>query len=180
MSNNKLTVLFAPLDGWGHINACHGLAEELHRRGHRVIFAIDVAFKGKLTRYGFEEVLHSLPPDPNADPNIDFWADFIVKHKDDLKRSPIEIVESMTAIALNTMFDGVKARDDHYKEIVHRVKPDVIVIDSYVGCPALTESAIPWILLYSGAPLLAFNMDSLTPGWSGRCLSFTSYLNNYY
>ncbi len=50
MSEKSLTILFAPLDGWGHINACIGLAEVLLNRGHRVVFAIDISFKGKLKR----------------------------------------------------------------------------------------------------------------------------------
>jgi len=53
--SKSLTVLFAPLDGHGHINACHGLAEELRERGHRVVFTIDNVFKGRLKQYGFEE-----------------------------------------------------------------------------------------------------------------------------
>ena len=40
-SEDKMTVLFAPLDFHGHVNACHGIAEELRDRGHTVVFAIE-------------------------------------------------------------------------------------------------------------------------------------------
>ncbi|CAG2114947.1 unnamed protein product, partial [Medioppia subpectinata] len=169
--NSQLTILFTPLDGWGHINACHGLAEELLRRGHRVVFAIDQGFAGKLSKHGFEEVLHSIPPDPTVDPNIDFWADFIVKHRRDLQRSSIEIIERVTSVALGVMFDGVKAREDQYRDIVATVRPDVIVIDSYVGCPPVTESGVPWVLLFSAAPHMGLMNDEHPPAWSGLPLN---------
>ena len=51
----KFTVLFIPLSSVGNVNACTGVAEMLHARGHRIIFAFDQSFKGKLVKKGFEE-----------------------------------------------------------------------------------------------------------------------------
>ncbi len=36
----KLTVLFAPIEGVGHVNACIGIAEVLKERGHKIVFAV--------------------------------------------------------------------------------------------------------------------------------------------
>ncbi len=44
--SKKLTILFSPLDGYGHVNACTGVAEALRDRGHRIVFAIDKSWKG--------------------------------------------------------------------------------------------------------------------------------------
>lgn len=51
------TILFSPMDSHGHVNSCIGVGQVLLARGHRVVFAIDAAWKGKLAKYGFEEEL---------------------------------------------------------------------------------------------------------------------------
>lgn len=45
------------MDSHGHVNSCIGVGQVLLARGHRVVFAIDAAWKGKLAKYGFEEEL---------------------------------------------------------------------------------------------------------------------------
>ena len=168
MPSKSLTVLFTPLDGWGHVNACHGLAQAVRDRGHRVVFAIDAGFKGKLVEYGFEEELHS---DPDVDPKLagaNFWAEFIVKHKNVFTKSPIEIVEECCVIAFDQMLASAKRRDSQYKDIIARVKPDLIVVDAYCASPTLTNSGIPWVWLYSAAPHLCLLNNKIPPGWSGN------------
>jgi UDP:flavonoid glycosyltransferase YjiC (YdhE family) len=56
----RLTILFAPLDAVGHVNACIGIAEVLRDRGHRIVFAISDNWRQKLKIYGFEEELIEL------------------------------------------------------------------------------------------------------------------------
>ena len=172
MPPKRQTVLFTPLDGWGHINACQGLAEAVRDRGHRVVFAIDIAFEGKLKKFGFEEELHSMPRDSNVDPNINFWADFIVKHKKVFLLSPIEIVAKFELFAFDQMYDSLRKRDKQYADIISRVEPDIIVIDSYIGSPTLTNSGIPWVWLYSAAPQLCLLNENVPPGWSGKRIRF--------
>ena len=54
---SKKLILFTPMDGHGHVNSCVGVAQVLLKRGHRIVFAVDSAWKGKLAKYGFEEEL---------------------------------------------------------------------------------------------------------------------------
>ncbi|XP_054153809.1 NDP-glycosyltransferase YjiC-like [Oppia nitens] len=160
-----LTVLFTPLDGWGHINACHGLAETLRDRGHRVVFAVDSAFKGRLESFGFDEELHY-----NTRPvvcDIDPRTDYINKNPDLYKLSAVRVAETVCVTAFERMFNTFRDRDSQYKQIIARVRPDIIVIDSYIGSPTLTNSGVPFVWLYSAAPLMAFNNDQLPPPWSG-------------
>ena len=159
-------MLFAPLDGWGHVNACHGLAELVRDRGHRVVFAVDVAFEGQLQRYGFEEELHEWVRD--VKPDVNHKSDFIHKNAEFFKLSPLEVNKNICVKAFQLMYEGLRARDSQYKQIIDRVKPDIIVIDSYVGSPTLTNSGIPWVWLYSAAPLMAWNSEKLPPAWSGK------------
>ncbi|XP_054154076.1 uncharacterized UDP-glucosyltransferase YdhE-like [Oppia nitens] len=178
MVAKKLTVLFTPLNGWGHINACHGLASELKRRDHRVVFAIDEAFKGKLEPFGFEEEIHgdTQPTVTGADGGgssggtaeiQEYWPRFMAENCHYLLEDPIVIAEKFFLSAARKMFADSKDREAQYADIIERVKPDVIVSDNYVDIPAITNSGIPWIWLFSAAPHLAFLDSRIPPSWSG-------------
>ncbi len=50
-----LTILVVPISAVGHITACKGALSSLLSRGHRIVFFIEEAFKGKLASAGYEE-----------------------------------------------------------------------------------------------------------------------------
>ncbi|CAG2118709.1 unnamed protein product [Medioppia subpectinata] len=51
------TILFVPIDAVGHVNSSIGIAEVLIQAGHRVVFVVNEQWRGRLTKYGIEEVL---------------------------------------------------------------------------------------------------------------------------
>src|SRR3954463_3904159 len=51
----QLTVLFLPESAYGPTNQCIGLGDLLVKRGHRVVFASESSWAGKLAPLGFEE-----------------------------------------------------------------------------------------------------------------------------
>ena len=55
MTDKKLTILFYCIDAYGHMNPCIGVAQQLYNRGHRIIFAIKPSWRGRLSKFGFEE-----------------------------------------------------------------------------------------------------------------------------
>lgn len=71
MTGKKLTVLFAPIDAFGHIHGCIGVGEALASLGHRVVFAITKPFAGTATKYGFEEVFYNTKPETEEKKNMD-------------------------------------------------------------------------------------------------------------
>ena len=166
MGVKKLTVLFTPLDGWGHINACHGLAQELQSRGHRIVFAIDRAFNNKLTPFGFEEELHGIQ---SSEGDKEYWPLFMEKYCHILLEGPLDIAQKFFLAAAEKMFADNKERDIQYHEIIDKVKPDVIISDNYICSPVLTnQPGIPWVWLFSAAPHLAFDDERIPPAWSGK------------
>ena len=62
-----LTILFSAVDGVGHVNACIGLAEVLHKRGHKIVFVVGKEFEGKLTSFGFHEEILEKHPEKKQD-----------------------------------------------------------------------------------------------------------------
>ena len=78
----QLTVLFLPESAYGPTNQCIGLGDLLLKRGHRVVFASEASWAGKLAPLGFEERLVDLAaPDPDAGEEDagQFWTDFIAE-----------------------------------------------------------------------------------------------------
>ena len=83
MSERPLTILFMPESAYGPTNNCIGIGDVLRRRGHRVVFAAEASWKGKLEPLGFEEDLVDLrrrPPTGDQDAG-QFWKDFVARHR---------------------------------------------------------------------------------------------------
>src|SRR4051794_26128268 len=81
-----LTVMFMPESAYGPTNQCIGLGKVLLDRGHRVVFAAEASWAGRLAPYGFVEDLVDLAPpseqsdaDAGEDAAGQFWSDFIAE-----------------------------------------------------------------------------------------------------
>jgi hypothetical protein len=75
-----LTVMFMPESAYGPTNQCIGLGKVLLDRGHRVVFAAEASWAGRLEPFGFVEALVDLAePDPDAAEGAagQFWIDFV-------------------------------------------------------------------------------------------------------
>ena len=69
-----------PESAYGPTNQCIGLGKVLLDQGHRVVFAAESSWAGRLEPFGFVEDLVDLAePDPDAaeDAAGQFWIDFI-------------------------------------------------------------------------------------------------------
>ena len=76
---NSRTFLFMPESAYGPTNNCIGIGNELLKRGHRVVFAAESSWQGKLAPLGFEEALVDFAPpaeDGEAEAG-DFWKEYI-------------------------------------------------------------------------------------------------------
>lgn len=164
----KLTILFAPMEGVGHVNACIGLAEALHSRGHKIVFVVVQEFKGKLSSYGFHEELleveeqkEDLKPGENN-------ADSLMKEGYMSPMSSFEKLKiSTNSDLLNEWVKKAKDSEPQLKQIVAKHKPDVIIIDAFIGSPTLIYSEKPWVRVFSGNPLSAIKDERTPPGCSG-------------
>ena len=65
MSQPK-TILFMPESAYGPTNNCIGIGDILRQRGHKVVFAAEASWKGKLETLGFVEDLVDLAPSMSA------------------------------------------------------------------------------------------------------------------
>ena len=114
-----------PQDAIGHVNAAIGIAEVLRDSGHRIVFAIEKSWEGKLIKYGFEEELFTDPErDPNRDP-AKFWSELFVGDGSHLRDTSHEI--KLRALILPVLIKLAKRVDPIYEKIIGRIKPDVII-----------------------------------------------------
>ena len=142
-----LTILFMPESAYGPTNNCVGIGDVLRRRGHRVVFAAEASWAGRLEPLGFVEDLVNLappsPPDAPAQDAGQFWKDFIRDTAPEFRKPTVEQLATFMQPTWQALIDGARYCEPHLREIVARQSPDVIVEDNVVAFPALQTRASP-------------------------------------
>lgn len=164
-----LTVLFLPESAYGPTNQCIGLGDLLLKRGHRVAFASESSWAGRLAPLGFEERLVDLAaPDPDAGEGDagQFWTDFIAETAPVFRTTTTDQLTSFVQPTYQALIDGAKYCEPALKAIVEEVRPDVLVEDNVVTFPALTASGAPFVRIVSCNPL-EIPGPGVAPAFSG-------------
>ncbi len=154
--SEKLTVLFLPESAYGPTNQCIGLGDLLLKRGHRVVFASESSWAGKLAPLGFDERLVDLAePDPDAtgEDAGQFWTDFITETAPEFRKSTTEQLDTFIRPTYQALIDGAMHCEPALKKIIDEVRPDVLVEDNVVLFPALATSGAPFVRIVSCNPL---------------------------
>ncbi|MBO3746629.1 glycosyltransferase [Streptosporangiaceae bacterium NEAU-GS5] len=161
------TILFMPESAYGPTNNCIGIGDVLRRRGHRVVFAAEASWRGRLALLGFEEDLVDLAPpaEDEQDPGR-FWKDFIRDTAPEYRKSTQDQLETVIKPIWDALIDGAKYCEPGLREIIARVRPDVIVEDNVVCFPALVTAGVPFVRIVSCNPLEVKTSD-VAPPFSG-------------
>src|SRR5690554_1321419 len=139
------TFLFMPESAYGPTNNCIGIGHKLLERGHRVVFAAEASWQGKLSALGFEEDLVDLAaPDPDAVEQDagSFWKEYIREISPEFAKSTLEQLETVTKPIWEELITGAKYCEPQLKQIIGRVKPDVIIEDNVLTFPALETAGV--------------------------------------
>ncbi|HEV7931135.1 MAG TPA: nucleotide disphospho-sugar-binding domain-containing protein [Actinomadura sp.] len=169
MRQAPLTILFMPESAYGPTNNCVGIGDVLRRRGHRVVFAAEASWKGKLAPLGFEEDLVDLAPpadDAGQEDAGRFWKDFIRDTAPEFRKPTIEQLGTWVKPVWEELIGGARHCEPRLKAIIDRVRPDVIVEDNVVGFPALTTAGVPFVRIVSCNPL-EIEGAGVPPAFSG-------------
>ena len=159
MPSSPLTILFMPESAYGPTNQCIGIGKVLLERGHRVVFAAEASWQGKLAALGFEEDLVDLAPAADiapGEPEPDagqFWKDFIRETAPEFRKPTIEQLETFMKPTWQALIDGSMFCEPQLRAIIARVKPDVVVEDNVLCFPALMTSPAPFVRIVSCNPL---------------------------
>jgi MGT family glycosyltransferase len=174
VNDRPLTFLFMPESAYGPTNNCIGLGDVLLRRGHRVVFAAEASWAGKLETLGFEEDLVNLsaPPAPvpgqqdtEQDPGA-FWKEFIRDTAPEFRKPTIDQLATFMQPTWQALIDGARYCEPQLHEIIERSRPDVIVEDNVVCFPALLTAGAPFVRIVSCNPL-EIPAPELPPAYSG-------------
>jgi MGT family glycosyltransferase len=172
MRGDRLTIVFMPESAYGPTNNCIGIGKVLERRGHRVVFAAEASWKGKLEPLGFEEDLVDLAPPPEDGTEQDagqFWTDFITETSPEFRKPTIEQLATFIEPVWASLIDGATYCEPQLREILGRANPDVIVEDNVNGFPALLTHGAPWVRIMSCNPL-EMKDPALPPPFSGYAI----------
>ncbi len=171
---DRQTFLFMPESAYGPTNNCIGIGNLLLQQGHRVVFAAEASWAGKLEALGFDEDLVDLAPPPpeSTDPNEpepaagQFWTDYIRETAPQFRRPTIEQLEGFIKPTWQALIDGAMYCQPQLQAIIDRQQPDVIIEDNVNCFPALLTAGVPWVRVVSCNPL-EMKGPNLPPTFSG-------------
>ena len=144
MQGQRRTIVFMPESAYGPTNNCIGIGKVLERRGHRVVFAAEASWKGKLEPLGFEEDLVDLSPPAGGDQDAgQFWIDFVAETAPEFRKPTIEQLATFIEPVWSSLIDGAMYCHEQLGSILDRAEPDVIVEDNVNGFPALMTHGAP-------------------------------------
>jgi UDP:flavonoid glycosyltransferase YjiC (YdhE family) len=179
MPRRPLTVLFMPESAYGPTNNCIGIGDVLRRRRHRVVFAAEASWKGRLEPLGFEEDLVDLSPpagepggpaggpgEPGGQDAGAFWKEFIASTAPEFRKPTIEQLDTWIKPVWAELISGAQYCQEQLAEIVARTRPDVIVEDNVICFPALLTAGVPFVRIVSCNPL-EIPDPALPPAFSG-------------
>ena len=167
MAGRPLTILFMPESAYGPTNNCIGIGDVLRRRGHRVVFAAEASWKGRLEPLGFEEDLVDLSAPAAAEQDAgQFWKDFIASTAPEFRKPTIEQLQTWIKPVWEELIGGARYCHEQLSAIVARTRPDVIVEDNVVAFPALLTAGVPFVRIVSCNPL-EITDPALPPAFSG-------------
>jgi UDP:flavonoid glycosyltransferase YjiC (YdhE family) len=166
--SEPLTILFMPESAYGPTNNCAGIGDVLRRRGHRVVFAAEASWKGRLERLGFTEDLVDLAPpgDAAGQDAGQAWKDFIRDTAPEFRKPAIEQLGTVIRPIWEELIGGARYCQQQLTEIIGRSRPDVIVEDNVVSFPALVTAGVPFVRIVSCNPL-EIPDPALPPVFSG-------------
>jgi MGT family glycosyltransferase len=170
-----LTILFMPESAYGPTNNCIGIGDVLLKRGHRIVFAAEASWYGRLAPLGFVEDLVDLSPPPEPEPDAppqdpgQFWKDFIRDTAPEFRKPTVEQLATFMQPTWQALIDGAKFCEPQLREIIARNTPDVIVEDNVVSFPALQTAGKPFVRIVSCNPLeiRAADGTEIPPPYSG-------------
>jgi MGT family glycosyltransferase len=167
MPSDRFTIVFMPESAYGPTNNCIGIGKILERRGHRVVFAAEASWKGKLQSLGFEEDLVDLAPPPEGEQQAgQFWAEFVRDTAPEFRKPTIEQLDTFIRPVWESLIDGAKYCEPQLRRILDDAHPDVVVEDNVVAFPALVTHRAPFVRIMSCNPL-EMKDEAIPPTFSG-------------
>lgn len=144
-------VVFFPEASFGAALNCVGIAQVLRARGARATFVCHPGFSGVFAAYGFAE--HHLPTEEGLSDSErqTTWQAFVRRHLPHFRQSPLDQIETYVAPTWEAIVDTAIRAEAPLRQVLSRLRPDVVVLDNVVMFPAVATSGRPWVRMISCA-----------------------------
>ena len=167
----KLTILVTTVNAVGHVNACAGALSVLLRRGHRVIFVLEEAFKGKLKHLGYEEVHYTIGKSADTTNPGEWLSKLLLENRVIGDYTPLEKLHSMVDVFVcENNFKEIIQADQVIQESIDKFHPDLIYFDGGILFPSVYYSKIPWIKNISCTPTIFIFNGEVPPSCLGKLI----------
>lgn len=145
------TIAFFPEASFGAALNCVGIAQALRARGARPVFICHPGFAGVFADYGFQE--YQLPAEvPLSDSDRQsYWQAFVRRHLPHFRQSPIDQIETYVAPTWEAIVETAVVAEAPLRQLLARLRPDVVVLDNVVMFPAIATAGCPWVRVVSCA-----------------------------
>lgn len=145
------TIALFPEASFGAALNCVGIAQVLRAKGARPVFICHAGFSGVFADYGFQE--YQLPTDePLSDSERQsYWQAFVRRHLPHFRLSPIDQLETYVAPTWQAIVDTAVNAEAPLRQLLARLKPDVVVLDNVIMFPAIAAAGCPWVRVVSCA-----------------------------
>ncbi|XP_053211964.1 uncharacterized UDP-glucosyltransferase YojK-like [Panonychus citri] len=151
-----MKIAFCPMDGHGHVNACIGLAKILKGFENECIFIVPKNWTKTVAGNDFGiEAIEADGFEADRDPQ-EKWGKFMEQRSRVFDMETVEKFIHLNVPSNESFYDYLIKTDDQYSLILERMKPDLIIFDFWVSVPAIVNSGIPYVTLWSTNPLLAY------------------------
>ncbi|NP_001310022.1 uncharacterized UDP-glucosyltransferase YjiC-like [Tetranychus urticae] len=162
-----MKIFFIPMDAFGHVNACIGLARMLSEFEHQCIFAVPKRWCKPIEEYNFKVEIVKDPTVPDDQDLQKKNGDFVNRYSHTLSKTPREQFIELLIPSINRDIHYAKIIDGQIPTILESIDPDLIIIDFYVTLPSVVNSGKPWIHLTSCNPLNLYAGPNVPPSCFG-------------
>ncbi len=143
------TIALFPEASFGAALNCVGIAQALRDRGARPVFICHGGFSGVFADYGFQE--YHLPATDTPSDAHSYWQDFVKRHLPHFDMSPADQIETYVAPTWEAIVDTAVEAEAPLRQLLARIRPDVVVLDNVVMFPAIAAAGCPWVRVVSCA-----------------------------
>ena len=175
----KLTILVSSVSAVGHVNACSGALTPFLRRGHRVVFVVEEAYRGRLTALGFEEIVYQAPKVAEKANPGEALSQMLMDYQVFGGQSVVDKFRNMTEMFHNEQYFGDLAEADRtICRAIETLQPDLLWWDGGFLYPSVYYSGIPWVKNQSLTSICFLQSDRVPPSCSGNLewiLDFTFF-----
>ncbi|XP_053206699.1 NDP-glycosyltransferase YjiC-like [Panonychus citri] len=151
-----MKIVFIPMDAYGHVNSCVGLARNLMPFGHEISFIVPTNWIKTVQGNGFAiESVQISGYEKDVDPQSGFGT-FMDKRNETYEMEPLDKFKHLNVPMHDYFLEFLIKCNEQYEKLLTKINPDLIIFDHWTTVPAIVKHGVPYMLLWSCSPTLPY------------------------